>query len=121
MSSYASHYRALWDARRECLERAREIAYEVATDQYALRIQIESIDARMKRLKLPATIERWEAKRAAVAAELSGLRQKLAIVSNHVTSLEAMSGHKHDAAWWLVLRDTLPEALMSDTGSRPLR
>lgn len=120
MTGYASHYQALWDARRECLERAREIEYEGATDEFALRIKIESIDARMKRLKLPATIERWEAKRTAVAAELSRLRQKRAIVRNHVVRLEAMSGHKHDAAWWLALRDRLPEALVSDTGGRPL-
>jgi hypothetical protein len=114
---YTAHYWDLWDARRECLAQAREFVYAGLDGELDLRLQIAGIDERVARLKRPSAIARWEVKRAEAAAELSGLQQERFVLHARVDAWAGLSGHAHDAAWWLALRAGLPEALQSSSWS----
>ena len=44
------------------------------------------------------------------------LKREPTAMRDRVHELRAVSGHAHDAAWWLALRDGLPGTLLGEAG-----
>ena len=113
---YATHHRELWDARRACMERVRDFEFDESGTALALRREIDAIGRRLTRLKRPDAIERWEAKRASASSAAARLKREPTAMRDRVHELRTVSGHAHDAAWWLALRDGLPGTLLGEAG-----
>lgn len=116
LKTYATHHRELWDARSACMERIRTFEFDNPGTELTLRRQIDAISRRLARLKRPDAIERWEAKRAAASSAAARLKREPAAIRDRVNELRKVSGHSHDAAWWLALHDGLPGTLLGETG-----